>query len=255
MDILNILLDKVAIVTGAGQGVGLGIALALAVEGATLAITGRNEDKLHAAAELIRAQGAPDVLIVAGDARSRSDAQHAVHATVAKFGRLDVLVNNAQSTVTGVPFENFDDPTIAMILESGLLGTLYFMQASFPHMKERGGSIINLGSAVGIHGAFGMSVYGANKEAIRGLSRSVAREWGRYDIRVNVICPAALSPAAQKFLESQPEAASKLSEHIPLGRLGDVHHDIGPVAVFLASNESRYITGQTLNADGGQVML
>lgn len=115
------LTDKVATVTGAGQGVGLGIALALAAEGTTLTITGRNEDKLRAAAELIRAQGAPDVLVVVGDARRRADAQNAVRATIARFGRLDVLVNNAQSTVTNVPFEDVDDATIAMILESGLL--------------------------------------------------------------------------------------------------------------------------------------
>jgi NAD(P)-dependent dehydrogenase (short-subunit alcohol dehydrogenase family) len=246
---------KVALITGGGQGVGLGIAFALAEAGAAIVITGRHEDKLRGAAEQIRAKGAPDVLTVVGDTRKRESAQQAVHATIQKFGYLDVLVNNAQSTAPGLLFENIDDATIAMTLESGFLGTLYFMQASFPHLKERGGSIINLGSREGIFGGVGMSVYAATKEAVRGLSRSVAREWGKYNIRVNVICPAALSPAAVTYLEKHPEDAKMYLAQTALGRFGDPHRDIGPIALFLASSESAYLTGQTLNADGGQIML
>ncbi|MFL6602463.1 MAG: SDR family NAD(P)-dependent oxidoreductase, partial [Steroidobacteraceae bacterium] len=208
---------KVALITGGGQGVGLGIAFALAEAGAAIVITGRHEDKLRGAAEQIRAKGAPDVLTVVGDSRKRESAQQAVHATIEKLGHLDVLVNNAQSSSPGVLFENIDDATLAMTLESGLLGTLYFMQASFPHMKERGGSIINLGSREGIVGGVGMSVYAATKEAVRGLSRSVAREWGKYNIRVNVICPAALSPAANTYLENHPEEAKMYLAQTALG--------------------------------------
>jgi len=246
---------KVALVTGGGQGVGLGIAFALAEAGAANVITGRHEDKLRGAAEQIRAKGAPDVLTVVGDARKRESAHKTVHATIEKFGHLDVLVNNAQSSAPGVLFENIDDATLAMTVESGFLGTLYFMQASFPHLKERGGSIINLGSREGIVGGVGMSVYAATKEAVRGLSRSVAREWGKYNIRVNVICPAALSPAAVTYLDSHPEEAKMYLSQTALGRFGDPHRDIGPIALFLASSESGYLTGQTLNADGGQQML
>jgi NAD(P)-dependent dehydrogenase (short-subunit alcohol dehydrogenase family) len=249
------LTGKVAIVTGGGQGVGLGIALAMAEAGATLVITGRHEDKLRGAADQIRAKGAPDVLTVVGDTRQRESALQTVRATIEKFGHLEVLVNNAQSSAPGTPFENIDDATIAMTLESGFLGTLYFMQASFPHLKEHGGSIINLGSREGIFGGVGMSVYAANKEAIRGLSRSVAREWGKYNIRVNVICPAALSPAAITYLDSHPEDAKYYLAQTALGRFGEPHRDIGPIAVFLAGTDSGYLTGQTLNADGGQIML
>jgi NAD(P)-dependent dehydrogenase (short-subunit alcohol dehydrogenase family) len=249
------LTGKVAIITGGGQGVGLGIAFALAEAGASIVVTGRHEDKLRGAAEQIRAKGAPDVLTVVGDTRRRESAQQTVGATIEKFGRLDVLVNNAQSSVPGTPFENIDDATLSMTLESGFLGTLYFMQASFPHMKEGGGSIINLGSREGIFGGVGMSVYAATKEAVRGLSRSVAREWGKYNIRVNVICPAALSPAAVTYLEKHPEEAKMYLSQTALGRFGDPHNDIGPIALFLASADSGYLTGQTLNADGGQIML
>ena len=95
----------------------------------------------------------------------------------------------------------------------------------------------------------------ATKEAIRGLSRSVAREWGKYNIRVNVICPAALSPAAVAYVENHPEEARMYLSQTALGRFGDTHRDIGPIAVFLASSDAGYLTGQTLNADGGQMML
>jgi NAD(P)-dependent dehydrogenase (short-subunit alcohol dehydrogenase family) len=246
---------KVAVITGGGQGVGLGIAFALAEAGAAIVITGRHEEKLQGAAEQIRAKGAPGVLTVVGDSRKRESAQQTIRATIEKFGHLDVLVNNAQSSAPGLEFEKIDDATIAMTIESGFLGTLYFMQASFPHLKERGGSIINLGSREGIFGGIGMSVYAANKEAIRGLSRSVAREWGRYNIRVNVICPAALSPAAVTYLDTHPEEAKMYLSQIALGRFGDTYRDIGPIALFLASSDSAYLTGQTLNADGGQIML
>ena len=251
---MNKLQNHVAIVTGGGQGVGLGIALSLAAEGANIVITGRHEDKLRKAADTIGAHDV-EVLTVVGDARKRESANETVAATIARFGRLDIVVNNAQSSTPGLALENIDDETIAMTLESGLLGTIYYMQAAFPHLKQRGGSIINLGSREGIHGGSGFAIYAATKEGVRGLSRSAAREWGKYNIRVNVICPAALSPAAVEYLDKYPEQAKAYLAEIALGRFGDPQQDIGPIAVFLASADSRYLTGQTLNADGGQAML
>jgi NAD(P)-dependent dehydrogenase (short-subunit alcohol dehydrogenase family) len=248
------LAGKVAIITGAGQGVGLGIAQAFAAAGAALTITGRNAQKLQAASESLRSVGA-QVLTHPADARKRADADATVTATLERFGRLDVLVNNAQSSVPGAMLEQLDDATIELTLESGLLGTIYHMQAALPHLKNQGGSIINLGSREGIIGGAGFGIYAAAKEAIRGLSRSAAREWGRYGIRVNVICPAALSPAAVKYFADNPGSEEYYNSTTALGRMGDPLKDIGPVAVFLASDASRYLTGQTLNADGGQTML
>ena len=250
------LTGKVAIVTGGGQGVGFGIAMSLANAGANIAITGRDGAKLERAAEQIKKQGV-DVLTVDGNVRQREHANQAVAATIARFGRLDVLVNNAQTTgnAHGTPLESVGDDAIATILESGLLGTLYFMQASFPHLKQQGGSIINFGSREGIYGGAGSCVYAATKEGIRGLSRVAAREWGQYKIRVNVICPAALSEAAIDFLASHPEEKKMYQSQIALGYFGDPTGDIGPVAVFLASSDAGYLTGQTLNVDGGQIML
>ena len=248
------LAGKVAIITGAGQGVGLGIAEAFADAGADLAISGRDAGKLQGVATQLRSRGVR-VLVVAGDVRKRASANALVAATVEEFGKIDVLVNNAQSSVPGTPLESIDDATIAMTLESGLLGTIYHMQAVFPHMKEHGGSIINFGSREGMHGGVGFGIYAATKEGIRGWSRTAAREWGKYKIRVNVVCPAALSPAAVKFLAEHPTEAEMYKSQVALGYFGDPFADIGPVAVFLASSEARYLTGQTINADGGQQML
>ena len=129
------------------------------------------------------------------------------------------------------------------------------MQYAFPHLRERGGSVINFGTRQGIYGEPGDGIYGANKEGVRALSRSAAREWGQFKIRVNVINPAALSPAAAKFFAENPARGQQYMDAIALGYFGDPEGDIAPVALFLASDDSRYVTGQTLNVDGGQVML
>ena len=240
---------------GGGQGVGLGIAFALAEEGATIVITGRHEDKLHAAAEQIRAKGAADVLTIVGDTRKRESAQSTVRAAIEKFGRIDVLVNNAQSTSPGALFENIDDATIAMTLESGFLGTLYLMQASFPHLKERGGSIINLGSREGnLRRRRHVGV--CRNEG--GHSWTLAQRGARmgqvqHPRERDLSCRA--ESCRKTYVASHPEEAKMYLSQTALGRFGDTHRDIGPIAVFLASSDAGYLTGQTLNADGGQMML
>jgi len=245
---------KVALITGAGQGIGLGIARAFASVGARLAITGRDAAKIDRAAKELAALGA-EVLTIPGDAASRQGAKDAIAAVIQRFGQLDVLVNNAQASVPGVPLADIDDGMIALSMGSGLYGTLFHMQAAYPHLKGRGGSIINFGSRTGTAGEVGFGIYAATKEGIRGLSRVAAREWGPEGIRVNVICPAALSDAAKKFAEEFPEQQAYFLSIIPLRRLGDPEADIAPVAVFLASDESRYVTGQTINVEGGMTMF
>ena len=246
---------KVAIVTGGGQGVGLGIAQVFAREGARILITGRTPDKLEAAVADLRASGG-EADWIAGTAGVRGDAEAAAARAVKLFGGIDILVNNAQTSRPGVMFEDTDDALFALTIESGLYGTFQHMQAVLPHMKHKGGgSIINFGSYEGIHGGVGFGAYAAAKEAIRGLSRTAARELGKFKIRVNVICPAALSPIAEQWVKDFPEEAEKVMKLVSLGHLGDCAEDIGPAAMFLASDDSRYVTGQTINVDGGQMML
>ncbi|ARR56729.1 short-chain dehydrogenase [Rhizorhabdus wittichii DC-6] len=246
---------KVAIITGGGQGVGQGIAQVFAREGARVLITGRTPDKLEAAVAELKAAGG-DAAWIAGTAGVRADAEAAVARAVELFGGLDILVNNAQTSRPGALFEDTDDDLFALTINSGLYGTFQHMQAALPAMKKRGGgSIINFGSYEGIHGGIGFAAYAATKEAIRGLSRTAARELGKHKVRVNVICPAALSPIAEQWVKDFPEEAEKVMKLVALGYLGDCAEDIGPAALFLASDDSRYVTGQTINVDGGQMML
>jgi NAD(P)-dependent dehydrogenase (short-subunit alcohol dehydrogenase family) len=248
------LTGKVAIVTGAGQGVGLGVAQAFADEGASIVITGRVAEKLNGVLPDLEKRGGK-AIACPGDGAKRENAQRAVQAAIDAFGKLDILVNNAQATRPGVPVEDISDEDMELSFGSGFRATLYHMQAAFPHLKERGGSIINFGTKVGIIPNPGMAAYAATKEAIRGLTRVSAKEWGRYGIRINVINPASLSPGAAEWLDANPEEKAHHLSEIALGYFGDARLDIGAVAVFLASDEGRYLTGQTLNADGGQVML
>ena len=247
------LAGKVAIVTGGSQGIGLAMARAFAREGAAVVVSSRRADAIEAAARDLAASGA-QVLGVQADVAQREDVERTIAQTIERFGRIDILVNNAQST-RQAKIEDITDDSIALTFGSGLFGTLYHMQAAFPHLRERGGSVINFGTRQGIYGEPGDGIYGANKEGVRALSRSAAREWGRFGIRVNVINPAALSPAAERFLEANPVRMQKYLDEISLGRFGSPDDDIAPIALFLASDEARYVTGQTINADGGQIML
>ena len=177
-------------------------------------------------------------------------------AAIDHFGGLDVLVNNAQSSVPGVPLEQIDDATIALTLESGLLGTLYHMQAAFPHMKERGGSIINFGSREGVFGGVGFGIYAATKEAIRGLSRTAAREWGKHGIRVNVICPAASEPGGGQVSRRKSDRKPSTTSRRLRSATSATPRAISARSLCSSpAREARYVTGQTINADGGQTMF
>ena len=248
------LADKVALVTGSGQGVGRGIALALAREGAAVVLTGRRQEPLRdVAAEIDRRGG--QALAVVGDVSVREDVEGVVARAAQWRGRLDVLVNNAQSSVQRL-LEETSDEDVATAYLSGPLATLHCMQAALPHLKEHGqGSIVNIGSSAATLGRPEFGSYAMAKEAIRGLSRVAAREWGRYGVRVNVLCPAASTPAADEYLAANPKYRQELMREIPLGRLGDPEQDIGRAVVALVSDDLAYLTGATLMLEGGRTLL
>jgi NAD(P)-dependent dehydrogenase (short-subunit alcohol dehydrogenase family) len=172
-----------------------------------------------------------------------------------RFGRLDVLVNNAHVGIINRSIEELTDEDVDTSL-AGLRGTLYFMQCAIPVMKAQGaGKIINFVSRRGLQCMAGAGAYAASKEGIRALSRVAARELGAFNIQVNCVSPAATSPAAEKFAMENPDRAKAIRAEMALGRLGDPERDIGRVALFLATEMSDYVTGQTISADGGIVML
>lgn len=245
---------KVAIVTGAGQGIGAAIVEAYAAEGARVLLTGRTLSKVEDVAARIREKGGTAVAIqaVAGE---QSDSRMTVDRALAEWGRVDVLVNNAHSFTDYLPLtaDNMEE-NCKVDFQSGFFGSLQLMQLCYPHMvKQGGGSILNFGSSFGIRCEPGFLAYAASKEAIRALTRTAAREWGKEGIRVNTLLPSALSPKAIWYLEDSGTYDSELSK-VALGKFGSAE-DIAPTAIFLASDDSSYITGQTIGVDGGSTMF
>jgi NAD(P)-dependent dehydrogenase (short-subunit alcohol dehydrogenase family) len=247
------LIDKVAIVTGAGQGLGRGIVIELAAQGAAIAVVDWNkETAADAAAELV-GTGAKAIAIHC-DVGNRAHVEAAIAATVQAFGGLTTVVNNAQSLRAEVKLEDHTDADFDLALRTGLWGAFYFMRGAFAHLKARGGSVINITSAVGTHGVPGFAGYAAAKEGMRGLTKVAAGEWGQYGIRVNALCPTVETPARQAWAREHPELEAAALAKIPLRRRGDPRADIGSIVAFLASDAGSYLTGQTIMATGGWAM-
>ncbi|MGH8446921.1 MAG: SDR family NAD(P)-dependent oxidoreductase [Solimonas sp.] len=242
---------RVAVVTGASYGIGRGVALRLAREGARLVLCSRDATR---AGEMLDAVGAitPHVHYVPADVGVRADIEHVIAEAARRFGRLDILVNNAQTVMPWTPIEDKPDDDWQKTLQSGLQATLWAMRAALPLMKAQGGGrIVNFGSIFGINGSRWAADYAACKEAIRGLTRSAANEWGRFGITVNVVLPAAESDATRSFKAQYPDAYRLMRGRVPLQRHGDPERDIGAAIVGLVSDTGRFITGETLFLDGG----
>ena len=215
-----------------------------------MALAGRTFSKCEAVAAEIADLGGR-ALAIACDVSSRAQVDAAVDATVQAFGGIDVLVNNAQSSVQA-KLEDTTDEDVELAWRTGAVATLYAMQAALPHLKASGrGSIVNFGSSTAIEGNVAFGAYAMAKEAIRGLSRVASREWGSFGIRVNVIVPNALSPASEQFRDTHPERFARMEARVPLGRVGDPEADIGRAVVALAADDLTYLTGQTLMLTGG----
>ena len=244
--------DRVAIVTGAGQGIGRGIARRFAAEGAALVIAERDEASGRAvAAELARDFGARAEFIPT-DVTDKAHVVATVDAAIARCGRIDVLVNNAWAGGSFCRLEHKTDADMRHGLQVALFGAFWAMQAVFPHMRRQGGGrIITLCSLNGVNAHMYTAEYNSAKEALRALTRTAAREWARHNILANVICPAAVTAPYEAFRAFDPENAAALLRQNPMGRMGDPERDIGGVALFLASDDACYVTGNTIYADGG----
>ena len=242
---------KSAIVTGGAGGIGRGITRAFVKEGARVLAVDIDD---AAGAALVAELGDDRVRYLSADISRESSAAAIVAAAIEAFGRLDVLVNNAHASRQALLLETTQE-MFDLSFGTGFYPTFRLMNCAHPHLAETGGSVINFASGAGISGNATQGSYAAAKEAIRAISRVAANEWARDGINVNVISPLALTEGVQAYLESTPGIEKKLLAGTPMRRFGDPEADIGRVAVFLASDDAAYMTGQTLMADGGSVML
>lgn len=256
---------KTVIITGGGKAaplkdgsagsIGYGIAIAYAKEGANLVLTGRNMTKLtEAKAELEELYGIK-VLACQADISKENDnvetVKGVVEKTIAEFGRIDVLINNAQASASGVTIADHTTDQFDLAMYSGLYSAFYYMQACYPYLKETKGSVINFASGAGLFGNYGQCAYAAAKEGIRGLTRVAATEWGKDGININVVCPLAWTSQLEKWAEYNPEAFKANVHMPPMGHYGNSELEIGRVCVQLASPDFKYMSGETLTLEGG----
>ena len=245
---------KVAIVTGAGQGIGEAIALGYAAEGAKVLITGRTRSKLDDVVARIGTAGGTALALVAlaGEA---DQSKATIDLAISTWGRIDAVVNNAHTFTDYLPVEDPKmEASCKIDLQSAFFGSLQLMQLAYPHMvAQGGGSIINMGTGYSIRCEPGFLAYAATKEAIRALTKTAAREWGKHQIRVNTILPSALTHKSIWYLENSGTYDLELAK-VAMGRFGEPK-DIAPTAIFLASDDSYWVTGQTIGVEGGTTML
>lgn len=249
--------DRVALITGAAAGIGKGVARRFAAEGAALWMADVNADGLAAAAVEIAGEFGVEVGFAPVDVSERGQVDAMAAAALERFGRVDVLVNNAwglrPGNKRGFPrVESMDDTDTDWALRMGVRSALWAMQAVFPGMKARGwGRVINMCSLNGVNAHPYSADYNMAKEALRTLTRTAAREWASFGICCNAICPGAATEAYKKFATAQPDNAAAMLRLNPMGYMGDPERDIGGAALFLASEDCRYVTGNTLFVDGG----
>ena len=261
---MGFLQGKTVIITGGGRAtledgragsIGYGIAMAYAKEGANIVITGRNMQKLEDAKEELERLYGVKVLALQADISAGADnaaiAKSVAEKTVEEFGSIDVLINNAQASASGVTLAAHTTEQFDLAMYSGLYATFHYMQACYPYLAKAKGSVINFASGAGLFGNFGQCAYAAAKEGIRGLTRVAATEWSRDGINVNVICPLAWTSQLENFQKAYPEAFEKNVHTPPMGFFGDPEEHIGRVCVQLAHPDFKYMTGETLTLEGG----
>ena len=247
---MNNLKDKVVIVTGGAAGIGGAITTILTERGASVVVIDLNED---AGKEKV-ASNPVQIAFLKGDISKEAVANEAVKLAVSKFGKLTSLVNNAHAS-RQKPLMELTEEDWSLSMNTGFKATLNFMKAAYPELKKTKGAIVNFGSGAALVGQKNQASYAAAKEAIRGLSRVAANEWAQDCIRINIVCPLALTEGVEKWKKTNPEQYKEVAMQNPMQRFGDPQKDVAPVVAFLLSDDSQYMTGQTLMADGGDIKL
>lgn len=248
------LAGKVAIITGAGSGIGRACALAFAKEGAKVALVGRTKGKLDAVAKEI----GNAAFVQSGDISKKSDIESIVQATVEHFGALHVLVNNAAALIAGTA-ESHTEAEWDATFNTNVKGVWLMSRAAIPHMRNAGkGSIVNISSVIGLVGARNRLAYSASKGAVTLLTKAMALDHAPEQIRVNCICPGIVeTELVERFISQAPDPEAARKQRIalhPLGRFGKPE-DIAPLAIYLAGDESAWVTGNAYPIDGGYTAI
>ena len=245
--------NKIAIVTGGAGGIGSGIVRAYVKENAKVVIADIAEEKGQALSQELNDQGY-DTFFIKTDLSNKASLQACVDRTIQTYGQIDILVNNAHASRMN-SFLNITEDDLNLSFNTGFYATFYLCQMVIPYLKETQGNIINFGSGAAVKGDKNQGAYVVAKEAIRGITRVIANEFGAFGINANVISPIAYSEGVDQWRKDNPEYYNQVVQGIPLQKFGDVEKDIGPVAVFLGSKDAQYITGQTVMVDGGSIKL
>jgi len=244
--------DKTIIVTGGAGGIGKGIVSALIKQGARVAFFDVNEEKGLETEKEMNQIG--ESMFVKVNLMNKEEILAAFQQVINKYSTLHGLVNCAQAS-RNLPFNDTTEAEFELAFGTGFWPTFHLMKLAYPYLKETEGSIVNFASGAGLAGMATQTSYAAAKEAIRGISRVAATEWGADNINVNIVCPVANSEGVQAWKERAPEAYDFMINKIPLKRLGHVEQDIGRVVTFLLSEDASFITGQTIMVDGGSQYL
>jgi NAD(P)-dependent dehydrogenase (short-subunit alcohol dehydrogenase family) len=245
--------NPVVLITGALTGIGRAAAFAFARKGAKVVVSGRRDEAGQALVKELRSLGS-EVEFINADVRKEDEVRALIDKTVARFGRLDVAVNNAASEGQVGPITDQTAESFASTFETNVLGVVLSMKHEVRVMQaQKSGSIINISSTYGHAGAAGASIYVGAKHAVEGITKSVALETAKSGIRVNAVAPGPTDTGMLTRFTGTPENKAALATTVPMGRLG-LSEEVADGIVFIASDEARFITGHVLNVDGGKTV-
>jgi 2-deoxy-D-gluconate 3-dehydrogenase len=241
---------KSGIVTGGGTGLGKGMARALVQAGAAVMIVGRREEVLQKAAQELRASGGP-VVPFSADLAQKADLPKIVDRAMKEFGKIDFLINNA-GTIRRAPVEDFPEADWDIVIETNLKSPFFLAQAVAKTMiaAKRPGSIVNTSSLIAFIGGKTIPAYAASKGGLNQATKTMANDWAKYGIRVNAIAPGYFITDVTEALQKNKERYTEIVSRIPMGRWGNPE-ELGGMALYLVSDASSYVTGQTFVVDGG----
>jgi dehydrogenase/reductase SDR family member 4 len=246
------LTGKVAIITGSSKGIGEAMAAALAEAGASVVISSRNQDAVDEVAASFRAQGW-DATGIACHVADEDQRNQLVEKTVATYGRLDILINNAAINPVFGPVEDTTEAVFDKIMDVNVKAPWHLANQCLPYLKVQGGSIINIASVEGMHPGFGLGLYSVSKAALIMLTKNQAKEWGQYQVRSNALCPGLVKTKFSAALWQNEKLLGQLEKNIPAGRMA-LPEEMQGLALLLASDAGSYMTGGVYTADGGYLI-